>query len=239
MTGSNARIRRGAFGLGIAGFLVLPPCCGQDNARKEADALLRRNDLLQKQVELASGKAFYLVLDPGTRKLRLMLRGALLQEYAARGLEMGGPRVAYISRGLPESWQGRVWSKGNLEPPREHERLEIEAPPISTDENEDNAPPVPIPPTPEEAYPVPLRYHVRFAGGLSIEVRPQGDSDAAKGFWGRLGASLSHWWADLKTAAAPEPVDSIRLRLTLDPKDADSLYRALPPDTSLLILPPD
>ena len=40
-----------------------------------------QNELLQKQVELAKGKEFYLLLDPRAQTLTLMFRAALLQQY--------------------------------------------------------------------------------------------------------------------------------------------------------------
>jgi hypothetical protein len=96
---------------------------------------------------------------------------------------------------------------------------------------------VPIPPTPEEKYPVPARYHIRFAGGLSIEVIPPGRAEEA-GFWQRLGTGFSTWWRDFQQAVASEPTDKLRLRLVLGTQEADSLYRALPPNTKLMVIPP-
>ncbi|MBZ5639385.1 MAG: hypothetical protein LAO51_11620 [Acidobacteriia bacterium] len=203
------------------------------------ERLRRENTLLQRRLDLANGDRFYLVLDPATSSLKLMLKGAVLQDYAVQALEVGAPRVAYAARTLPDGWRGRIWERGNLVPPRELDRVEIVAPPPSKNADEDNAPPVPIPQTPEEKYPVPHRYHVRFEGGLSIEIRRQGERESASGFWNGLGKSLGIWWADVKAVlsrSSPE-ADDIRLRVMLRPADADSFYRALPPDTRLLVLP--
>jgi hypothetical protein len=202
-----------------------------------ADADLARlsfqNELLAKELTLAKGKEFYLLLDPQAGTLKLMYRAALLQQYAVNGLEVGVPRVAYRTRGDAEAWRGRLWDGGALDPPRELDRVEVQAPPPTAEGTEVE---VPVPPTPEEKYPVPARYHIRFAGGLSIEVRPPG-SEAKLGFWARMGSGLASWWADAKAAMSPSPTDTVRLQLALSKQDAESLYRALPPATKLLVLP--
>ncbi len=215
---------------------VSPPSLAQDPAQ-EIGRLERENDLLRKELDLANGDRFYLVLDPAASTLRLMLKGAVLQEYAIQKLEAGSPRVAFVTREPPAEWRGRVWNGGALSPPRERDRFELIAPPPS--ENPDSEPAVPIPPTPEEAYPVPHRYHVRYDGGLSLEIRRLGDVEAAAGWWAGLKRRLRAWWDDAVAAigrSSPD-ADELRLRVTLRSKDADSLYRALPPDTKLLVIP--
>jgi hypothetical protein len=207
-------------------------------AQRSYDDLRRDVDLLQKQVALASGENFYLVLDPDRSRITLMLRGAVLQEYRIVAMEMGTPRVAFLSADPPDGWRGRIWSKGTLDPQRERERLVMEAPPPSDNPDEEPAPPK-IPPTPEEAYPVPHRYHVRFEGGISLEIRRQGDEIVAGSWWQRVKIRFGIWWDDLMAAMNGSRPDSdyVRLRVTLTPNDADSLYRALPPDVGLLVLP--
>src|SRR5262249_27426274 len=96
--------------------------------------------------------------------------------------------------------------------------------------------PVQVPPTPEEKYPVPARYHIRFSGGLSIEVRTPG-SETISGWWGRLVSGWSAWWSDALAAASVSPADAVRLNLSMSKTDAESLYRALPPSTKLLVVP--
>jgi hypothetical protein len=56
--------------------------------------------------------------------------------------------------------------------------------------------------------------------------------------WERTKAAWTVWWNDARAVLDPSPEDTLRLRLVLRPEDADSLYRALPPDTRLLIVPP-
>ncbi len=227
--------------LAIAAGVLAPAAAapgGGEDARIEIERLRRENAILRKHVELADGKEFYLVLDPGSSSLRLMLRGAVLQDYRVQRIEIGSPRVAFVVRELPEGWRGRTWNAGNLVPPRDRERMEVEAPPPTSDPEYEPPPPT-IPPTPEELYPVPRRFHVRFAGGLSLEFLRKGEADSASGRWQGFLEWAESRFADLRSALDPEApdADGVRVRLTLLPRDVDSLYRALPPDTKLLILP--
>jgi hypothetical protein len=199
----------------------------------ELARLAIQNDLLQKQVSLAKGKEFYLLLDTHAQTMTLMFHAALLQQYHVDGLEVGVPRVVYRTRADASRWEGRVWEKGALDPARELDRVEMQAPPPTKEGIELE---VKVPQTPEEKYPVPPRYHIRFDGGLSIEVRPPG-SEETRGFWANLAARLSTWWTDAKSASSRAPEDTVRLHVVLSKKDAESLYRALPPDTKLLVLP--
>jgi hypothetical protein len=199
----------------------------------ELARLSRENELLKQQLDLAKAKEFYILLDPKAQKLTLMYHAALLQQYRVEGIEVGVPRIVYHARSDSSGWAGRIWEKGTLDPARDLDRVEVQAP---TPTKEGTELEVQVPPTPEEKYPVPPRYHIRFAGGLSIEVRPPG-TDAQRGFWSRLSSSFSTWWTDAKEAASPAPSDTVRLHVVMSKKDAESLYRALPPDTRLLVLP--
>ena len=214
--------------LALLAVAAAPTPSADDYARVTA-----ANDLLAKQVALAKGKEFYLLLDPGERSLQLMLKGALLQEYRVAGLEVGVPRVLYKTLASSSDWEGRVWDGGTLDPARALDRVEVQAPPPTPEGTELE---VKVPPTPEEKYPVPARYHIRFTGGLSIEVRPPG-TESKRGFLGRLGSGLTAWWSDA-SAAASGGGDTVRLHVVLSKDDAASLYRALPPATKLLVIPP-
>ena len=70
--------------------------------RAQAARLQRGNSFLQRQIELADGKEFYLVLDPGGPDLTLMLSGAELQRYPVVGLQVGEPRVSWVTRRAPD-----------------------------------------------------------------------------------------------------------------------------------------
>ena len=201
----------------------------------ELSRLAFKNDLLQKRFDLANSKEFYLVLDPAGKNLALMYKAALLQSYAVEGLEVGVPQVLYKNRSDASGWESKVWHKGALDPARELDRVEVVAPPPTAEGTEIE---VQVPQTPEEKYPVPPRYHIRFDGGLSIEVRPPG-TDAEGGFWSRLGQRWNAWWADAKAASSGGTADTVRLHVVMSKKDAESLYRALPPNTALLVVPPN
>jgi len=195
-----------------------------------AAGLSARNADLEALVELASGQAFYLVLDPAGPDLTLMLRGAVLRRFPVQSLSVGLPRVAWFRRHDPRPWRGVIWDGGRLDPPRNAERVEVTAPPPG-----DGPPAIPIPPTPEEAYPAPLRYHIGFGGGPAIEICPRA-ADGSASRWSRVAAWWRARWRDTVAALTSFSDDVVRLRLVLAPEDADSLYRSLPPDTRLLVL---
>jgi hypothetical protein len=201
--------------------------------RSVAARLQRTNAQLQKQIELAAGKEFYLVLDPATSGLTLMLKGAPLQRFTVLGLQVGHPRTAWFSDRDPRHVQSVIWSGGELDPPRQIDRLVIQAAEPGKEAPESTPPP--IPPTPEELYPVPSRYHVRFADGLSMEILPR-EADASVGRWAHARAALAEKWRDILAALRVSDRDAIRLRVTLDPNDAQSVYRSLPPAVRLIVL---
>jgi len=235
MRSITGRRRAGTVAGTFLGLLVAAaaarPAVPQDRAA-EAARIGQQNATLERLVELATGKEFYLVLDPGTPELTLMLRGAELRRYPLRSLQVGVPQIAFVRRSEPQAWQGVIWSGGTLDPPRELDRLEITPP--SAGATGPAAPPV-IPPTPEEAYPVPTRYHIRFEGGPAIEIRPR-EADDEAGMVTHLVAWWSARWRDAVAALRVHPAELVRLRVVLAPEDADTLYRSLPPDTKLLVV---
>jgi hypothetical protein len=243
MTNQRASVgARLAAMIAVAAGVWVVACAKHEAAPQPSDGpaqvarLERANNLLQRQIALADGKEFYLVLDPAGPDLTLMLSGAELQRYPVVGLQVGQPRVSWFTRRDTRRWQDIVWSHGELDPPRQIDRLVIQAAPPSKDAAEPEAPPVP--PTPEEMYPVPSRYQVRFDEGWSIEVRPL-DADQQAGRLARFGAWWSAKWHDVIAAVFGRGRDAVRLRIALNPKDAASLYRSLPPAVRLIILSQD
>jgi len=111
--------------------------------------LAAQNDLLAKELALAKGKEFYLLADPAGKTLKLLYRGALLQQYKVDGIEVGVPQVAFRSRVEPGTWEGRVWENGALDPPRALDRIEIQAPPPTPEGTE-----IPVPGAPAVSHPV-------------------------------------------------------------------------------------
>jgi hypothetical protein len=47
---------------------------------------------------------------------------------------------------------------------------------------------------------------------------------------------MAEKWRDIISAAGAAGRDAIRLRITLDPKEAQSFYRSLPPAVRLIVL---
>ncbi|MFB3852637.1 MAG: hypothetical protein ACE148_02300 [Vicinamibacterales bacterium] len=215
------------------------PAAPEDRAalERELAALRRSAALLERQLELARGDKFYLILDPSTPDLALMLGGAELQRFKLLGLQVGRPRVGWVKRASGLRWQGRTWTGGALDPPRESDRIVIQAaePGQKGEPEAEEQKPPPIPPTAEEMYKVPPRYHIRFEGGLSIEIRPH-EADLTVGLWRRFRTWWDTKWRDAAAATWAADHDAVRLRVVLNPADAESLYRALPPNTSLLVL---
>lgn len=192
--------------------------------------LARENVALEKEIELAGDKPFYLVLDPAGPDLTLRLRGAELRRYPVLALSVGVPRVAFIRRGGQAAWQNAIFSGGRLDPPRELDRLQVVPPPADATGEAVKAV---IPPTPEEAYPVPLRYHIRFDKGPSLEIRPR-EADATSR-WARVSTWWGARWRDTLAALAPPDDEVVRIRIALAPQDAYMLYRSLPPGARLLV----
>jgi hypothetical protein len=230
----------GRLVLVVVGIAVAASACERRAApaatsdpRSDAARLQRTNAQLQKQIELAAGKEFYLVLDPKTAGLTLMLKGAPLQRFTVLGLQVGHPRAAWMSKRDPRHVQSVIWSGGELDPPRQIDRLVIQAAEPGKEATEP-APPQ-VPPTPEEMYPVPSRYHVRFADGLSVEILPR-EADETAGRWSHASAAAAEKWHDIVSALRSSGRDAIRLRITLDPKEAQSFYRSLPPAVRLIVL---
>jgi hypothetical protein len=224
----------------IAGAWLMTASCSRSPAerpasdvRSEVARLQRSTAMLERQVELATGKEFYLVLDLVASDLALMLRGAELQRYPVLGLTVGRPRVAWMDRGADRPWRAVIWAGGALDPPRPVDRVVVQ----DREPGQAGAEPTPppVPPTAEERYPVPSRYRIRFADGLSVEIRPR-EGDTAAGRWIRMRTWWSAKWRDVLAVMRTRDRDALRLRIVLSPKDAESLYRALPPDVRLLVL---
>ena len=233
-------LRRGLGATSAACVLLALGACGREPSQSAAAGLAgdvarvqRSTALLERQLELAAGKEFYLVLDPTGFDLTLMLRGAELRRFPVLGVQIGYPRVSWFGRRDPRTWQGVVWSKGELDPPRPTDRIVVTAEQGSKGEEEPQPPP--IPPTAEEHYRVPPRFHIRFSGGLSVEIRPR-EADANTGRLARLRSWWGAKWGDIAAAMGSSDRDVVRLRVVLNPSDADSLYRALPPAAKLLVL---
>ncbi len=238
------RQRRGAAGAAVCVALVVwgPARAAQTTPGELAQAVARleaENAALEKLVELAAGREFYLVLDPVVPELTLMLHGAELRRYPVLALAVGEPRVAFVRRRARGAWTGVVFAHGALDPPRQIDRLEVTAPPPQAPGHAGDggarSGSVVIPPTPEEAYPVPLRYHIRFRRGPAVEIRPREADPSSR--WTRVATWWAARWYDAVAAVRPPAGEIVRLRVALAPADAEALYRSLPPDVKLIVQP--
>jgi hypothetical protein len=197
----------------------------------ELEALRRVNEQLRRERELAAGGEFYLRLDAEHARLALMLGGVVLDDYAVAALERGVPEVLFVDRRPATGWDLVALSGGRLEPERERDRIEIQAPPVVEGAS---PPPPPVPIAAEDSYSVPSAYRIVFAGGVSLEVRSKGAGGRNRSALRRIIDFVALRGADLRTALGLGPRETVRLRVTLDPDDAAALYRSLPPDVRFL-----
>jgi hypothetical protein len=217
----------------LLGAVVAAAAAGAPSKKDEGPetaALRRRVAQLRQEREVASHPGFYLRLDASRRRLALMLEGVTLDDYEARALEWGVPQVLFLDRRPPRDWDRGAFSKGRLEPAREHDRIEIVAP--SPAEGASPSPPPP-PLSAEEAYSVPSTYRIVFSEGVSLEVRAKAEGGRNRSALRRVADAAFLRLGDLVSALGGERV---RLRVTLEDEDAASLYRSLPPDVGLLVL---
>jgi hypothetical protein len=230
----------------LAPFVALVAALGgaaPANPRKPDDpetARLRGQvERLRHERDLASGKGFYLRLDASHGRLALMLQGVALGDYAARDLEWGVPEVLFVDRRPGADWDAAAFSKGRLDPEREHDRVEVVAPapaPAGTAPTEEPSPsPPPVPKSAEELYSVPSPYRIVFAEGVSVEVRAQGQGRRNRSVFQRFADALRLRVSDLGTALGLGAGERVRLRVTLEDEDAAALYRSLPPDVGLIV----
>jgi len=219
-------------------LLAAAPASGAaPSATPERRALERELALLRTELALGQGPDFYLRLDARTMRLTLMLKGVPLQVHAVDGFETGRPRVAFWRRPSPPGWDLRAHGGGQLEPPRERDRVEIVAPAPSPNGDAAALEPSPpaLPPTAEEAYSVPSRYRIVFAGGVSVEVTAT-DGGRNRGLARRAFDGLALRLRDLQSALRPSPSGLVRIRLRMSAGDAALLYRSLPPAVHLVVV---
>lgn len=213
-----------------------PLACGQAAQRAgipvdETQRLRQENESLAKQYELATGNAFYLLVDPSAGELMLTFRGAALRRYSLLDAQVGVPRIAFIAWGVRRDLAGIIWSGGRLDPEPPSDRVELK---VSNSGSAGEPPSPPLPP--EITAPVPATYFLRYEPGLVIEVERAGDDSSAG--WRRLLARWRVRGRDALAAFSSSERRLTRLRLVLASAEADSLYRSLPPGTKLLIVAP-
>jgi hypothetical protein len=220
----------GAVWLGAVG-LIGQSTTGADpvaTVRTEVDRLRSEIEVLDRQVELATGKAFYLILSEEASELRLMYGGALLQQFPVSSMEVGHPRRAFRRASTLESWSSTVWRSGTLVPGRAVEPAVLQPPAPGADEEIE----APVPPTAEEAIPVPGRYLIRFTDGLALEIAQP--VDPSEGYIAFRLRRLALRWSEVRSVISQSTVDAVRVRLVLDRIVAEALYRSVPADVGFM-----
>ena len=199
---------------------VAPAAHAQEEAAADGPA-----SWLERRVQQAETGQFYLVLDPVEASLALALGGVTLLELPVSEVAVLAPRVLFRRADLPAGWQDATWTHGTLDPP-----LPVTAivPPPSGEVEAAVAPP----PLPDDLVPAPDVYDIRFAGGLALRVVAAGEGTPRGA---GLAAAARERWRVLRGAAP----DAVRVQVLMAPDDAARLYRALPPDTSLVLAPLD
>ncbi len=192
-----------------------------------------RVEVLRQLVDLSGKNEFYLVLEPQADTVTLLYRGVVARRYPISSIEVGRRRIGFIPRPLPEGAPPPSWRGGRLDPPPKKER-----PTLSVDSQGQRQGPEPplLPPTPEEAVPAPPRYHILFDGGMEVEVVGGEGEEGGSSQGGWLPALVARW-EDFLSALGLRGEHRVRVRLRMPPQEAGSLYRGLPPDVSLVILP--
>lgn len=227
--------------LGVAMAVASAWSCAAD-----APAVASRQAALQAHLDLAASEQFLLVLDEAKPVLSLSLGSVPLQHYAVLAVEKPQRRAFFRRLADATDPSGVAWRGGVQDPPRVRDRKEL-AFQQATDEpadpadpvaegDEDVPPPQPeapkIPPTPEEAVPAPASWVLRYEGGPELWIQgvvdgvvpPLPEALAA----GRIALLRDGWNGRVPPA---------RLRILMPMAEAQALYRSLPPDVVLLIVP--
>lgn len=220
----GAGIARIGWWVQIAGILASAVACTRESETPPSGPVSAES--LRSRLALARSDVFHLVLDLGRGRLELRLRGALLREIPVLRVTRPARRVAFKTREEDLTWVLAVHDHGRLEPERPTDRYEVEVRPGDPDAD---PPPTRVPPPPEEAILAPSTFLLQFQDGMDLEVVSASvsrEDDDAPGFLDGLFQALGL-----------APFHALRLRVVLDDTEAASLYRSLPPDIRLLIVP--
>jgi hypothetical protein len=185
------------------------------------------SDDVDLQLQLARSEHFYLELDPGEHSLCLRLAGVALRTYPLLAAEIGMPRIAFVPRRAAASFTGKLLPPARVDPPRPEILLEILPPPADADST---TPPLQLPPRLDEM-PVPWTYRLHFGADLTVVVTSSREIEQH-----RLPAALGTLSDKLHEVTQAFMTKDPVVRLTLTRDDAEHLYRALPPETGLLVL---
>lgn len=240
--GGSREARRAAARPALAGALVLaallgvPPSPAAEEASPAPGAprTAPRVEVLRHLVDLSKEEQFYLVLEPQASLITLMYRGVVARRYPVTSVEIGRKRILFVSQPLASGTPPPAFGAGRLEPPPRRERFTLSVDSQGQRQEGTTEPPL-LPPTPEEAVPAPPRYSILFDGGMELDVV----SDAAGGATGPGGwlPGLLARWDEFLSALGIGEAPRMRLRLRMPREEAASLYRGLPADFGLVIVP--
>ena len=217
------RASAGLLGLVLLTGPLLAPRAGAEPEAQGGDPSGALAAWLARRVHQAESGQFYLVLDAGAPSLALALGGVTLLDLPVAGVTVHTPRVLYRRAAAPRGWQDATWIHGVLDPPLPVASV---VPPPDGDTETAGAPP----PLPDELVPAPGVFDIHFEGGLGLRVVTVDDGVARTRGWA---AAARERWRVLRGEAP----DAVRVQLLMAPADAGRLYRALPPETSLIMTP--
>lgn len=213
------------------------PIDGGNPAASRADALAAR-------LELAREGGFALVIDEAGPAASLFLGGVPLHHYTVLAVERPLRRAFFLSLPSAIDPSSKVWRDGIQDPQRVRDRKELEYREAAAEEaGDEDAPgddadvapapePPKIPPTPEEAVPAPDAWCLRFAGGPELWFLGVG-SDGEVSRPAELEVGRFRVLRDGLQGHLPPP----RLRILMPLDQAQALFRSLPPDVAVLVVP--
>jgi hypothetical protein len=193
-----------------------------------AEALPARGNV-ELELELASKKELYVVIDPWRQTVELKARGLVLYSMALAGFALQSYRVggepATSPLALPSLW--------TVEEDAAAATRKLIAPKELVPYSEDAEPPVSSTPSKDEkAPPPPTTYQVRLDGGYQLWV---GEDLPGTSWWNRLGELLRDGWASWRGRQLKRPP---RLALAMDRDGGQRLLHIMRPGLKILVLAP-
>jgi hypothetical protein len=209
--------------------------CAEGEAPTRATAA-NREQALRIRLDEVDREDFLLAVDEAGPAITLFLGRVPLQRYEVLSIERAQRRLLFFPLSPGPDPAAVLWKTVAQDPPAVRERREL-AYAEPGDDGDDASPEPPpaasrIPPTPEQAVPALDHWILRAEGGPELwfeavgpDVTPVSKDDGAVGRW--------QVFCDWVRGGAPVP----RLRIRMPREHAHFLYRSLPTDAALLILP--
>lgn len=183
------------------------------------------------RASLASSGKYYYELRVSEQTITLCHSGVEIARYPTGAVQVGFPRVLWISSGGDEPWVGEIWTGAALDPPLVVERVRI-IPGNKATRPTPSAPGV-LPPTLEELIAVPSSYRIVFPDTRCIQVHLIGKIPGKVSETDRVDA----WWADFQEGIGLKPSHRLRLRVEMEATPGAALFRSFTDSPSFLVLP--